>query len=184
MTPATTGKRRYFTPADLSEAERDRIAVAVHEAGHAVVGVVLGGVLHTSVVGSSKVTGLQGLTSFADLSAARDGEVSLAGPWAEAKWATGRRPTFADLDPHLSCTRHDSDAMMLTRSGGMAAALPVTALIERCWAPRSPWPRSCSDPARSPTAMSATHCTWPTAADRAASRSPTSGPGPRRGRSQ
>jgi hypothetical protein len=67
----TTTRTRGFTVDDLSDAERERIALAVHEAGHTVAGVLLGGALRCAVVGHSRAFGPQGLTSFDDPNGAR-----------------------------------------------------------------------------------------------------------------
>jgi hypothetical protein len=125
--------RRRLTLADLTKAERERVDLAFHEAGHAIAGVLLGGQLRCAVVGDGRVFGPTGLTRFDHLPASHDATVAYAGPWAQARWTTGRRPTMRDLYAHMACTRHDSDAAVLRRSGGTSAAAEVVPLLERCW---------------------------------------------------
>jgi hypothetical protein len=129
-------RTRGFTVADLTPAERDRIALAIHVSGHAIAGTLLGGELSRAVVGRSRVTGLQGLTSFDDLAEWRWAAVAYAGPWAQARWNAGRRPTLADLYSTLhaaGCAARDSDAAVLNRNGGTAAGAEVVPLLQRAW---------------------------------------------------
>ena len=88
------------------------------------------------MVGHSRAFGPQGLTSFDDLPEWRTAAVAYAGPWAQARWAAGRRPTVADLYWVLGaagCAAADSDAMVLSRNGGTSAGAEVRPLLERCW---------------------------------------------------
>lgn len=122
-----------LTLADINPHERAHMAMCVHEAAHATVGVALGGELRNAVVTRSRVTGLEGLTTFTDRPHGRDAEIAYAGPYGEAKFhAGGHRPTqralFAALD---GCGR--KDARVLTASGGTHTGMAAVPLIDRCW---------------------------------------------------
>ncbi|MCH9735715.1 MAG: hypothetical protein K0U78_14385 [Actinomycetia bacterium] len=120
-----------LTLADLTELERDRLAVAVHEAGHAVAATLLGGRISMACVGTFGGYAL-GETRHSHVPAGAEPSILFAGPWAEARWLTGRRPTPRDmyrvLDGH-GCR----DYTALQASGGTAAASSVAVLLERCW---------------------------------------------------
>lgn len=122
-----------LTLADLTETERERIAVAFHEAGHAVAATLLGGRISMAVVGSDGRDGALGETHHAHVPEGAMPSILFAGPWAEARWRAGRRPSSRELyrvlDGH-GCRDYRS----LQASGGTAAAsarMPV--LLERCW---------------------------------------------------
>jgi hypothetical protein len=110
------------------------VRLCFHESGHAVIGAVFGGELRQAVVGGGRVTGLSGVTNFDDMAIARHPTTALAGPWAEARWLAGGRPSPRDLDAVLAAGgRKDRDA--LTAAG---AAVPdvvgeLSGLGERCW---------------------------------------------------
>lgn len=122
-----TPPRREPVPVD-----RDALAVAIHEAGHAVSGVVLGADFHTAVVGELP-GGLKGQAYFYDRPHGADPLISYAGPYAEARWlAGGRRPTqrefYTVLDGH-GCR----DRSVLTAAGGFHAGADVEPIVARCW---------------------------------------------------
>lgn len=116
--------RRALTAADL--------AVAVHEAGHAIAGGVLGAELRNAIVGELR-GGLKGQASFLDRPHGSDALIAFAGPWAQAKFmAGGRRPTqrefFAVLD-----TAGCFDQRVLTAAGGLHEGAAAQPILERCW---------------------------------------------------
>lgn len=122
-----------LTLADLTAREREHLEVCVHEAGHAVAGVVLGAQLRSAVVSHSRVWGTDGLASFSDRPHGRDEEIAYAGPWSQARWrAGGRRPTqrqmFAILD---GGGRRDCGVLSL--AGGTHLGHAVQPVIERTW---------------------------------------------------
>ena len=121
-----------LTLADLTETEREWIAVAFHESGHAVATVVLGGRISMAVVGSDGRSGALGETHPAHVPEGAMPLITFAGPWAEARWLAGRRPSTRDLfrvlDGH-GC----HDYRSLQASGGTAAVSSVVPLLERCW---------------------------------------------------
>ena len=119
--------------------EHGRIETAWHESGHAVAGVLNGGVLTASTVTDGPVRGgmaglPSGLTTFASLPSTRHAPVAYAGVWTQA-WARaghsrpGRRELFAVLES-TGC----KDREVLTAAGGPDAGESVVPLLETCWA--------------------------------------------------
>ncbi|CAN3128597.1 hypothetical protein ACNUDN_11810 [Mycobacterium sp. smrl_JER01] len=96
LSPAASPSFRAFAKT-VNIAELDEALVAVHEAGHAVAGEVLGGrgTVHSAVTTPSfSMTGVQGKTFYTDaLDAQIKGSVAFAGSYAEARWAAGPRPS-------------------------------------------------------------------------------------------
>ncbi|WKG01383.1 hypothetical protein [Mycolicibacterium sp. HK-90] len=125
--PSTPPRREPMT------VDRQALAVAVHEAGHSVAAVALGAELRNTVVGELR-DGLKGKTYyFADtMPQGRAPEFAYAGPWAEARWLAGRRPSqrqlFAAFDGH-GCR----DQRVLTAAGGLHTGADVQPILERCW---------------------------------------------------
>ncbi|QLL05587.1 hypothetical protein [Mycobacterium vicinigordonae] len=122
-----------LTLADITPRERAYMAMCVHESAHATVGAVLGAQLRNAVVTRSKVTGVEGLTTFAELPHGSDALIAYSGPYGEARFqAGGRRPTqramFAALE---GCGR--KDAAVLTAAGGTHTGMAAQPLIDRCW---------------------------------------------------
>lgn len=125
-----------LTLATITPREREHLSACVHEGGHAVATVALGGVIRTAVVSNSKVTGVEGLTTFAeDVPAGRRPEILYAGPWAQAKFLAGgrasrptRRQVLAVLDGGGG-----RDCAELSLAGGTHLGHAVTPVIERCW---------------------------------------------------
>ncbi|OBK97748.1 hypothetical protein A5645_05600 [Mycobacterium asiaticum] len=121
-----------LTLADITAGEREHLEMCIHEAAHCVVGVALGAELRSAVVARSRVTGLEGLTTFADRPHGTDPLVAYAGPWAQARWRAGRRPTQREFYAVLDTTGH-KDSRVLTAAGGTYAGADVVPLVERCW---------------------------------------------------
>jgi hypothetical protein len=121
-----------LTVADLTDGERRRIELAFHESGHAVGGVALGGVIHSAVVAAGGWIGVQGLTTMAVMPLGeRTAEIAFAGPWAEARWRAGRRPTQRDMWAVLDTTGcRDHREHLIGETG---VAMRVEPLLERCW---------------------------------------------------
>lgn len=109
------------TPADLA----DEAGLCVHEAGHALMGTLLGGRLRLALVASGAVTGRRGLTSFSDLDPAFHAAVAYAGPWAQARFLAGCRPTqhqvYAQVNNSGRC-----DCAMIEACGGLNSVGPET----------------------------------------------------------
>lgn len=125
--------KRPATVADLTARQRQHLEICVHEAGHAVAGVVLGAQLRTAVVSDSRVSGVEGLTSFSDSPHGRDEEIAYAGPWAQAKFrAGGRRPTQREMFA-LFDGGSRGDCGVLLAAGGTHLGHAVQPVIERAW---------------------------------------------------
>ncbi|MDV3291915.1 hypothetical protein [Mycobacterium avium] len=125
-------RRKRLTLADITAREREHLELAIHEASHAVAGVVLGAQLRNAVVVNSRVTGLQGLTTFSDRPHGRDSEIAYAGPWAQARFRAGRRPTQRDVFNVLSRGGWKDDRALIA-AGGTHLGTAVVPLVERCW---------------------------------------------------
>lgn len=93
---------------------------------------MLGGQLHSAVVTRSRVHDDSGLTTFADRPPGRDPEIAYAGPWAEARFAAGGRPTRQQVMEVLASTGHRDDRLLLA-SGGLHAGHNITRLLDRTW---------------------------------------------------
>lgn len=127
-----TRRKRPLTLADLTPREREHLEVCVHEAGHAVAGVTLGAQLRSAVVVASRVWGTDGLASFSDRPHGRDPEIAYAGPWAQARWRAGRRPTQREVYAILDAGGY-KDERVLIAAGGTHLGHFVQPVIERCW---------------------------------------------------
>ena len=117
---------------DLTTTERLRLLTAVHEAGHSVAATVLGGRIAGAVIIDPPDRDITGKTAFRELPEGVAPSVYFAGPWAEARWLAGKRPTQAEVWAVLD-SRGSRDHAELLASGGTAAAAHVVPLIERCW---------------------------------------------------
>lgn len=127
-----TRSKRPLTLADIKLSEREHLEVCIHEAGHAVAGVVLGGQLRNAVVSNSRIWGVKGLTTFAETPHGRDPEIAYAGPWSQARWSAGRRPTQRALFA-LFDRGGRGDCGVLSLAGGTHLGHGVTPLLERAW---------------------------------------------------
>lgn len=120
--------------AGLTADELQRIKLSFHESAHSTIGCALGGTLHSAFVGGGKATGLQGLTTFTEMSVGRQPVVALSGPYAEARWLAGRRPTRREVDAALA-VGGSKDAAAITAAGTTITDVfhDAAALIDRCW---------------------------------------------------
>jgi hypothetical protein len=126
--------------AALTDADRQRLCTSVHEAGHAVAATVLGGRISTAVVFDretavvchGKETPMLGKTVHDEVPTGTLPMITYAGPWAEARFLAGARPTHRDLSSVLNATGHLDDKA-LCAGGGYREGAPVVPLLERCW---------------------------------------------------
>ena len=121
--------------ADLTADERERISVAVHESGHAIACVLLGGRVIHAVVGGrgTRDWPVLGQTQHDPMPTEDlNSQVAYAGPYCQARWLAGRRPTqremFNILDRHGRCDQSEWEGT----SGGTTAARQIVPLMERC----------------------------------------------------
>lgn len=126
-----------LTNADISAREREHLELCIHEAGHAVAAVALGGVIRSAVVVTGRVTGAQGLTTMEPdgLPFGSKAEIAYAGPWSQARWRAGRYPTTRDLHAVFASTGHKDDRVLTASAypDGGHNGRDVVPLVERCW---------------------------------------------------
>lgn len=121
-----------LTLADLTDRDSMCLRSAVHEAGHAVAATVLGSRIHAAGLCDGQVTGIFGKTVYDDIPLGVMAQSTYAGPWAEARWLAGGRPTMRDMHAILTTTGHLDDKV-LSANGGLTAGARVVPLMERCW---------------------------------------------------
>ncbi|MEC4857119.1 hypothetical protein R2325_16195 [Mycobacteroides chelonae] len=140
---ATTATPRLVTRPDFARKMRpDELAtfdLCAHEAGHAVRGVLRGGEVTAAGVFGGRVAPLHGRTRFRE-AFTRDHipTVAWSGPWSQARWIAGDRPTPGQVDSVLAAGGcHDHDQMLRAYAGsGGAARVDHAAenhLLQRCW---------------------------------------------------
>ncbi|MDV6308907.1 hypothetical protein R4227_16775 [Gordonia amicalis] len=88
-----TETRRPLTWADLTPREQMGLRIAVHESSHAIAGALLGGRVRSAVLTNSRVWGVDGLTTFDEVALGSSPAIAYAGPYGEARWLQGRRPS-------------------------------------------------------------------------------------------
>ncbi|WP_328435737.1 hypothetical protein [Nocardia puris] len=119
---------------ELTTAERDRLRVCFHEAGHAVAAVLVGGRIMRAEVLDRPRDGVRGSTSFVGVDARGDlAMLSWSGPFAEARWRFGPHPR---LEQVRSVLRGSCDADDLATEVDLAtSATPrdIEPQLERCW---------------------------------------------------
>jgi hypothetical protein len=121
-----------LTRADFTDRERELADTCFHEAGHAVACTVLGGRIAGAVIFGDTDGALRGKTVYRDLPEGAWPSIVYGGPWAEARWRAGRRPTLAQVFDVLDSTARTDRAELLA-SGGTAAGAGIDQLLERCW---------------------------------------------------
>ncbi len=117
--------------ANLTDKERRLIAVCFHESGHAVAGVLLGGVVKSVVV--NMLAEPHGYTTFSALDKDRYSQMTFAGPWVEARWSTGRRPGARELFAVLADHGHLDDKVLSAAGGISSECDALVPSLERCW---------------------------------------------------
>ena len=111
-------------PYRLTEADYERIAVAMHEAGHACAAILFGAKVRRAVLGDNP------RTEFHDLPGRYQAEITYAGPWCEARFRAGRRGRF---DINRAMPIGSSDYTALVAAGGPDAGLGVVPVLHRSW---------------------------------------------------
>lgn len=123
---------------DLTAGERKLLGLCVHEGSHAVLGVVAGGVLRSASVYGNRVTpgrpgtmNNSGLTLFDFVPQGREPEVAFAGPYAQARWLAGKRPSMREVNASFDgggC--RDKEHL---RGAAMSQASVIVPTIENVW---------------------------------------------------
>ncbi|BCP04612.1 hypothetical protein [Mycobacterium paraintracellulare] len=136
----TKGQGRPLTFADLTPREKVGLRTAVHEAGHAVASTVLGGRIHAAVLTIGRVFGVNGKTVHAEVAGGAWPSIVYAGPYAEARWLAGQRPSQALLAAILGGSGYrDREALCAAAAADVygdpsnEARLTVPGLIEMSW---------------------------------------------------
>lgn len=114
----------------LGTGECTRFLAAIHEAGHAVAAVALGGRIHTAVLDDCPRTEYETLPE--NITA----PTTYAGPWCEARALArlaGRPGNPGPREMSRVMSTNCADRKALTAAGGPAAALDVVPLLEHCW---------------------------------------------------
>ncbi|MCV7223640.1 M50 family metallopeptidase [Mycolicibacterium elephantis] len=118
---------------DLTPHERQHLETCVHEAGHAVAAALLGGRIHTAAVADSRVWGVTGKTVHDDVPDGSWASTVYAGPWAQARWRAGKRPTQREIYDVLATAAQHDDRALLASGGTQAVDQRLTGLLTRCW---------------------------------------------------
>jgi hypothetical protein len=100
--------------------------------GHAVAATLLGGKIAKAVLIHPPGGDMEGKTVHAHVPEGAWSQILYAGPWAEARWLKGRRPTQAETWAVLADSGQ-RDYAELSMRGGVTAGAHVVPLIERCW---------------------------------------------------
>jgi hypothetical protein len=116
------------------------LRIAVHEAGHAVAATVLGGEIRAAVLGGGKTFGMLGKTVHRTVPEGAWPSILYAGPWAEARFLAGGRPSHRQLFAILDDTGHlDRKALCAAAAADVygdvsaEARLTVPIMLERAW---------------------------------------------------
>lgn len=131
--------RRPLTRADLTDREKLHLRACVHEAGHAVVGAMLGADIRAAVVSNGKVTGLHGFVNWASLPDNIEARVTYSGMFAEGVWLYGPRPTARQMRYLQTYNGRDTEALCASGVREMygnptaEARLAVPPLLNRTW---------------------------------------------------
>lgn len=137
----TQTAKRPLTRADLTPREKLHLRACIHEAGHAVVGAMLGGEIHSAIVTNTRLSGVKGFVKYDHLPNHIDARVTYAGMAAEGRWLYGPRPTTRQLRYLQSYNGSDTDALCASavremHTPGTPAAearLVVPPLLNRAW---------------------------------------------------
>ena len=118
----------------LSAVDEPRLAVAFHEAGHAVAAVLYGGRVSQAIIcpAGGDDQGRAGRTEFDVLPEWHRPEIFYAGPWSEARHTAGRHPGPAAVRRAFTCGGHFDD-LALIAAGGQHLGHAVTPLLTRSW---------------------------------------------------
>ncbi|ORL76409.1 M50 family metallopeptidase [Prescottella equi] len=112
----------------MTEAKRQRITTAVHEAGHAVAAVMAGARIMAVTLHSDPKT--PGSCTFVDLPAGKDAAVAYAGPWCEARLRFGARPRLEHIQAAIAANPGDHSDLA---EYGPPLPRDTESLLETCW---------------------------------------------------
>ncbi len=138
-----TKTRRPLTWADLTQREQLGLRIAVHESSHAVAGALLGGRVRSTVLTDSRVWGVNGLTTFDEITLDSSPSIAYAGPFGEARWLEGRHPSQRTLLALMRGSGHGDHRAICAAAASVdvygygntsaEARRTVPPLLERAW---------------------------------------------------
>ncbi|MDV3124681.1 hypothetical protein M1247_07130 [Mycobacterium sp. 21AC1] len=136
----TTATPRTITRRDLAAKvttdEMAELDVCIHEGLHCIATALMGGRVRSAIVTRpDKVAGhSHGATVFdPGMSRDRNAAIGFAGPWSDARWLTGERPTRRALAITLENASKEDTALIAAGGGYHAVDPGVRDLLERCW---------------------------------------------------
>jgi hypothetical protein len=109
--------------------------LAIHEAGHAVAAVLLGGTVDLARLFGHNRNDPWGLTTYHRMPEWSRRSVMYAGPWAEARWRTGHSPTAAELHRAFGINTSDCSQLFARRDPGDLDHLDIVPALQRSWKP-------------------------------------------------
>ena len=109
--------------------------MAVHESAHCVAAVLLGGTVELAVLDPEDRPDLKGLATVEPgLSTEAQALVAHAGPYGEARFNAGRRPTQREVDRAYASSGHGDAALVAAVGGSIQADVSrVEKFIEDQW---------------------------------------------------
>lgn len=110
----------------------ERVGTCVHEAGHAVAAVLLGGHIVRAVVGSGASFGARGFVTHDNVADHHDRAVAYAGPYAEARWKFGPGVQLHQVQQVLTASGRRDNQVLWDQAGGLPRD-QVEPLLNRCW---------------------------------------------------
>ena len=138
-----TNTRRPLTWADLTDHDKTSLRIAVHESSHAVAGALLGGVVRSAVMTDSRVWGVNGLTTFEEVSPSSSPAIAYAGPYGEGRWLDGRHPSQRTMRALMRGSGHGAHKSICAAAAAAdvygysdtsaEARRTVQPLLERTW---------------------------------------------------
>lgn len=121
----------------MSPAQARRIALAAHEAAHAVVGTIYGAKIERAALAADSRDGRCDFAadSFGASAFAYRPHIAAAGAVAAAMWHHGPRPTVHQIEEHLhGSDRDELRAAAFSSMHSMSAPLTaVRPIVRRCW---------------------------------------------------
>jgi hypothetical protein len=133
MMPSWTDPAALAAWQRLPVETRRRVLVAVHESGHACAATLLGGRIAKAVVLDPPEGNATGKTVYQELPAQVAAPSTFAGPWAEARFLAGTRPTARQVEAVLASRAVCDRDELLAGAGTAFVATTVPPLLEQVW---------------------------------------------------
>ncbi|MFT4087649.1 MAG: hypothetical protein QM658_10955 [Gordonia sp. (in: high G+C Gram-positive bacteria)] len=123
--------RAPLTLATITDAERDTLATCIHEAGHAVAAVILGGEVAAAQLHAGRTFGVRGRTAYRHVPEGALSRLHYAGPYAEARFRAGRVPNLSEIRAVLGHLGSGDHAALLASGGPLPRG--IERHIESTW---------------------------------------------------